>query len=514
MSQTVIVFQEDCILAAEGKEGKYPLFSRLKRLELQGQGDSFERWKTALLRLQEDWEIDKARLVLPAGLTSTRVLQLPNSRGKQLVQMASRELEDSFRNEVADYSILHMDKKSNVDLCAGGVDSTNLEQFLGICEEADIAVAGITVPMDAYLRVLKYHRSDADSTAIYLFFEEGSMTSVLWQNGGYLYSSRSRLFSEPGTLDFGTEIVRSTSGILQFYAGTGKEQQITQVYYAGCPAEDFEVSVEGIRNLNLDVYPMEVDRRVHLPSGANPPDWLPCIGAMVRGGRKEKQIDLYQMGLKREEKEAKGKKKIHVGKILLMPICTFGACFLLTIILVFMNLGTIRKIYSSQEWMQNPSVQEDYARAMKIEEELKELENGRNEVNLLEENRRTYPVFSGSLLRRIEAVGGAGMELLITDYDVETGVLQFNASSKEVINTSEYVRNLQETGLFHEVDYTGYTLEDEWYTLSLSCTLEGTPVMPSDADSSGGADSGEAPSGQAASEEEAAGEGQQAGGAQ
>lgn len=476
MSQAIIVFQEDCILAAMGKEGKYPSFSRLKRLELQSQGDSFERWEKALVRLKEDWGIEKekARLVLPAGLCSTRVLQLPNSRGRQLAQMASRELEDSFRNEVADYSILHMDKKSNVDLCAGGVDGGNLEQFLSICGEAGIAVGGITVPMEAYLRVLKYHMSDEDSTAIYLFFEEGSMTSVLWQNGRYLYSSRSRLFSEPGTLDFGTEIVRSISGILQFYAGTGKEQQITQVYYAGCPAEDFEVSVEGIQNLNLEVSPLKDEQRVHLPPGAKASDWLPCIGALIRGGRKEKQINLYHAELKREEKEAEGAKNVPIGKVLLMPLCTLGICLVLCIILVVMNMGVLGQIRSDQEWMDRPDIQEAYAQAMEIEGELENVENGISEVNLLEENMRTYPVFSGSLLRRIEAAGGAGMELLITDYDVETGILQFNASSREVINTSDYVRNLQETGLFHEVNYTGYTLEDEWYILSLSCILEGS----------------------------------------
>lgn len=473
MNQTVIVFGEDCILAAMGKEGKYPSFSRLKRLELQGHGDSFEQWKRALVRLLEEWDIEKARLVLPAGLCSTRVLQLPGSTGRQLAQMASRELEDSFRNEIADYSILHMEKKSNVDLCAGGVDSANLERFLDICEETGITVGGITVPLEAYLRVLKYHRSDADSTAIYLFFEEGSMTSVLWQNGRYLYSSRSRLFSEPGTLDFGTEIVRSISGILQFYAGTGKEQQITQVYYAGCPSGDFEVSVEGIQNLNLEVHSMKEDRRVHLPADADAGDWMPCIGAMIRGGRKEKQIDLYRAGQKREEMDAKGTKRVPVGKVLAMPLCTLGICLILTITLAAMNIGAVGKIRANQEWMEKPDVQKSYAQAMEIKGEQKELENGINEIGMLEANRRTYPVFSGSLLRRIEAAGGAGMQVLITDYDAETGILQFSASSREVINTSDYVRSLQETGLFYSVDYTGYTLEEEWYILSLSCTLEG-----------------------------------------
>ena len=44
MGQTVIVFQEDCILTAAGREGKYPALTEADRFDLQGQGDSFDRW--------------------------------------------------------------------------------------------------------------------------------------------------------------------------------------------------------------------------------------------------------------------------------------------------------------------------------------------------------------------------------------------------------------------------------------------------------------------------------------
>ena len=38
MGQTVIVFQEDCILTAAGREGKYPAITEVERFDLQGQG--------------------------------------------------------------------------------------------------------------------------------------------------------------------------------------------------------------------------------------------------------------------------------------------------------------------------------------------------------------------------------------------------------------------------------------------------------------------------------------------
>ena len=253
MSQTVIVFQEDCILTAAGREGKYPAITEVERFDLQGQGDSFDRWRQALERLAAKQKPDQVRLVLPAGLSVTRVLQLPDSRGKQLSEMAEREVRENFRNEITDYCVVRREKKIGVDICAGGAEQGNLNGFLRICRETGLRVNGITVPLEGYLKLMQYLEHFQERTAIYLFFEAGSMTSILCQKGQYLYSSRTRLFSEPGTLDFGTEIVRSISGIIQFYAGRSQEDPITEVCYGGCPDEDFEVSVEGIQNLNLNV---------------------------------------------------------------------------------------------------------------------------------------------------------------------------------------------------------------------------------------------------------------------
>ena len=70
-------------------------------------------------------------------------------------------------------------------------------------------------------------------------------------------------------------------------------------------------------------------------------------------------------------------------------------------------------------------------------------------------------------------MGGSQIGLQITDFDAETGLLLFDANSLAVIDVSNYILRLQETGLFHTVDYTGYIFEDGWYTLSLSCTMEG-----------------------------------------
>ena len=51
--------------------------------------------------------------------------------------------------------------------------------------------------------------------------------------------------------------------------------------------------------------------------------------------------------------------------------------------------------------------------------------------------------------------------------------MTFKAGSREFIDVPSYILKLQESGLFHTVDYLGYAYEEERYTLELSCTMEG-----------------------------------------
>ena len=470
MNQTVIVFQEDCILAAAGREGKNPVLTRAERIDLQGFGDSFARWQDALVTIREKWNPGPVRLVLPADMSATRILQIPGGSKRQLAEMAQKEVRDSFRNEIADYSIVHKEKKGSADICAGGVDSTNLERFAEICKESGISVSGITVPMEGYLRILKRLDSYRNRTAIYLFFEEGSMTSVLCQNGRYLYSTRSRLFSEPGTLDFGTEIVRSISGILQFYAAGKRDIPITEVYYAGCQETIFEVSVEGIHNMQLEVFPMELGQKMSVPSGEDASDWLPCLGALIREGGREKRINLHRAGLLSAEEE---KKAGNVAGQFLVPGILFGVCLIATGFVAAANFRAEKGRAAMEEWIEDPEIQEQYQEALSLQETLQELKSAIGAVERASENLSVYPDFSSDVFRKIENVGGMQTELLITGYDTRTGILTFDASSRQVIDIPDYILKLQNTGLFHTVDYTGYVYENEWYILSLSCTLEG-----------------------------------------
>lgn len=478
MSRTVIVFLEDCILAAAGREDRHPKFQRMERIRLLGQGDPFERWQQALMGLSAEWKTGQVQLVLPVSTCSSRVLKIPFAKGKQLTDMASKEVADNFRNEVADYSILRSDKKDGIELCAGGADAGQLTRFEEICREAGITVGGMTVPMEGYLSILRLLASYWKGTGIYLFFEESSMASILCQDGHYLYSGRSRLFSEPGTLDFGTEIVRSISGILQFYASAQKDAPITDVYYAGCPEEDFEVSMDGIGALGLKASPFTPDEKISMPPGEKSEDWIPCIGAMISEGKRVKHINLYQENKKQAQKE---EKTVGMWRHLILPLAVFLLCLIPTIFVAVLNFRVSRGILEKQEWIASAQVREQYEQALVLEARLEGINSSIAAVAFTDQNLAGYPRITEELLRGIENAGGADITCQITGYDASTGVLTFEASSRQVIDVPSYILKLQESGLFHFVDYLGYDFQDEWYTLILSCAMEGRDLSGGDA---------------------------------
>lgn len=471
MSRTVLVFEEEAILAAAGQEGRMPHIRQAERILLTGYGDSFSRWKEALAGLRGKMDLSQVRLILPSTMCSTKMIQIPFAKGKQLDTMARREMEETFRSEIMDYAVVEAEK-TGMSLCCGSVEETVLKQFSDMLGGLGIGVAGVSVPMEGYLRVLTNLGAYREKTAIFLFFEEGGMTSVLTQEGQYRYSTKSRLFSERGTLDFGTEIIRNISGILQFQMASKSGAPITDVYYAGCSDADFEVSLEGISGMNLAAHRLEPERGITLPDGAHASDWMACVGAMMTGVRGQRD-----MNLKPVEKEADTVVFARqFGRQMLFPAAVFAVGLAVTGVLFGIRVYRENRTEDIREWMQSEEVQSGYQKVRALEDAEERMANAVSSLRYTEQNLATYPTVDTEVTDKIELAGGRDIAVTLQSYDREKGILNFEATSEEVINIPDYVQKLQNTGLFHSVDYTGYVYDDSYYRLTLSCTVEGVSV--------------------------------------
>ena len=122
MSDTVIVLQEECILAASGKAGRRPKISRTDMIPTEVHTDPFEQWKRALLAYKEKEHPGSVKLVLPSNYSSARISQIPFATGKQLAKMAEHVVSESAAEGIVDYGITYADKKQGVTVCCASVE--------------------------------------------------------------------------------------------------------------------------------------------------------------------------------------------------------------------------------------------------------------------------------------------------------------------------------------------------------------------------------------------------------
>lgn len=284
MNTTVLALQEEQVLAAVGRPGAKPSVQALYRAPAHGGG--MENWERAVGALWQAHALPTRgiTLVLPDEAVTTHTVtapRMPESRLEELVQHEMRAHDG--QPVAADYLPLGTDADGRQQLFCAACRKETMAGYLAMADRLDLRLGSVTVPMAGRLRLLRAMPSLQSMTFVCLCFEGSSVLSLLVENGAYRYSSRSRVFSEPGTLDFGTEITRSISGTMQFHTTGRPASPLTDVFYAGCPDDDFEVCLAGIRELGLRVSRLpECPAFRALPNGERLSDWLGCAEALIR----------------------------------------------------------------------------------------------------------------------------------------------------------------------------------------------------------------------------------------
>ena len=284
MNTTVLALQEEQVLAAVGRPGAKPSVQALYRAPAHGGG--MENWERAVGALWQAHDLPTRgiTLVLPDEAVTTHTVtapRMPESRLEELVQHEMRAHDG--QPVAADYLPLGTDADGRQQLFCAACRKETMAGYLAMADRLGLRLGSVTVPMAGRLRLLRAMPSLQTMTFVCLCFEGSSVLSLLVENGAYRYSSRSRVFSEPGTLDFGTEITRSVSGTMQFHTTGRPASPLTDVFYAGCPDDDFEVCLAGIRELGLRVSRLpECPAFRALPNGERLSAWLGCAEALIR----------------------------------------------------------------------------------------------------------------------------------------------------------------------------------------------------------------------------------------
>ena len=287
MKKAVIALMEKSVrVALLGNGGrKRKSIEKLYKIPLAMGTPEKEGW---LVALEELWQKEglprcSVRLCIANGRRMSKVLALPRMPEKKLAQIVAYEMRSPDDEEmISDYTPLGKNSKGEYEYFCAACSVKTMEQYLRGMDLLNLKVECITVPMATQLKLLSAMPEMHKMTCLWMVFDGSSVFMLLAENGQYRYATRTQIFSESGTLDFGTEIVRSVSGVIQFQSTDQSRPPITNVYYAGCPDDDFEVCIPGLRDLGV-----EVARLPNCSVFPNSPwedrmsDWTYCAGLML-----------------------------------------------------------------------------------------------------------------------------------------------------------------------------------------------------------------------------------------
>ncbi len=293
MTRVVLSLLDEFIQAAVGTPGRAPKLHALYQepVEAMGADDSesgaLPALEEAIGRLWEREGLPRrgVYVVLPGRAIIVKTLDFPPMKEKRLSQAVRDELQSREKRElISDYLPLEKTEAGGWRVLAGACPRELFEGYLAMLKRLGLRLEGITIPSTPILNLVDKMgdiKGMRDGGCILLSFEGSTLFSLLVENGVYRYAGRSRLLSEPGTLDFGVEVARKVSGTLQFQAAARFASPVAGLYYAGCSEEDFEACGPRIQELGLWVARLpDCGAFRSFPEGKLLADWMGCAGLM------------------------------------------------------------------------------------------------------------------------------------------------------------------------------------------------------------------------------------------
>lgn len=210
----------------------------------------------------------RVALVLGGSQFQHKVLTLPDLPDKKLRSIVTKELGMGAGSQTLDdWMLLRRDMKAHSQtVLATRVERSVIEGLLSAAKGAGLTLCCIDTGLSCLIKLVRAIPALAGRTFILLAFDGENLAALLFVQGQYSYSTRSRLFNTRGTPEAAAEIAQKLSGILQFHLTNKSDHRITDVYFAKCGAGELESCRPGAEALGLTVSMLPDVPGLRLPS--------------------------------------------------------------------------------------------------------------------------------------------------------------------------------------------------------------------------------------------------------
>ena len=412
-----------------------------------------------------------ANLVINGSRFVLKTVDAPQLTGRKLRAFIAREYSDLDRSAQPVFTCFPLSsdsKKRQTRLLAAVGERPYLQKLIGMFESAGVRITAADSSLGCSIRALGSLPALKKKTCIVQLLESGSLTSLLFINGEYVYSMTNRITAAPDTFEFGIGVARIVSSILQFSKAQYADDTVSDVMLGGFTQDSTEVCIESIAQMDptLEVAALSGNGAVIGDGAETFHELVPVTGGLAM----PQSISLLKELHSRAEKE---KSVLDSFKTFLPAAVALVVLGAVAGVLLVGHARLKARMDELNDSLMNPmyiaagTEYDDYTR--KIEELENLMKDARTTVTYIE----TYPMPTSEVADVIYRCADGLASVQISGYDAVKGTYSLSTWSEDVAVVNRYIERLRQEDAFSDVHYTGYSYDErvEQWNVQVVCTL-------------------------------------------
>ena len=241
---------EDAIITLKGKVGRKLVIQDCERYPLP-QGvlindvvTDEEQFLHVLQTIKARYGLCASRvnLVLGSNQIITKVMQVPKMTEKQLRYLVKMELEH-YRTEekemVYDYSIIREgDNESGATVLGAAIERGRTELYEELFARCGIKIVSVDIALNALLHLVECIPQLEGETYLLSVLDGRNMMTVLYIDGIYRHTARSRFLHERGSTELLREAVKEIAAMSSFAKSLENGTEVRKLYVGGLNREE------------------------------------------------------------------------------------------------------------------------------------------------------------------------------------------------------------------------------------------------------------------------------------
>ncbi|MDD2979633.1 MAG: hypothetical protein PHN80_06620 [Hespellia sp.] len=457
--------------------------------------------------ISELWESNhlarkNVQLVIDSNQFTTKVVEAPNFKPKQMLEFISREFNDVERISNPVYGCFEVKEDQSGSLEEGVTEETDsnskkskkkkakakntktqklfatmapkdfLRKYIDVFEELGIEVAGIDSALGAALRLTALNPHGSRDTGIIQMVDDVTLTSFLFVDGRYQYSSRTRLFSDAGTAQYAVEIARNVSNLLQFAKAQDLAQNIPKALIAGLDEDTYAIYRDSLEQINPDMSVEEMDTGSFIQADREPAgnqkvtNFVMALGGLLTTNKK---TDLMVQMAYDPEKAAQKKKRNQT----LVPLMGLASVMLFAVVILAGRLVYFSIQQKELDAYNNRAdVVESVEKYDAAYQQIQVMGILSNSMTNLKTGVLAYPRVDSTTENAIASSAAGLVTAQLSDYDATIGIVSLDVKADNVDRIHQFITKLSDQSIFYYVDYTGYSQDSNGtWNVEVKCTM-------------------------------------------